>query len=187
MNPNGNPTPLAQARRRDSIDKRLRVLTAIERLERDGEPITHTAVARTAGVSTWLTYAEGVREHIHSARVRQNTQPATGHPPGSLSPASLRTDLELARQEITTLRDERDRLRIALSRHLGQQLDAISSQDLTARVDELTRYNHQLADQLQQATADNAVLHTRVAQLEDDLAAARTSLRRMIRDENLNQ
>ncbi|MFD7408836.1 hypothetical protein ACFV7R_40770 [Streptomyces sp. NPDC059866] len=37
MNPNGNPTPLAQARRCDSIDKRLRVLTAIERLERDGE------------------------------------------------------------------------------------------------------------------------------------------------------
>ncbi|WP_409474684.1 DUF6262 family protein [Streptomyces sp. HC307] len=111
MNPNGNPTPLAQARRRDSIAKRLRVLTAIERLERDGEPITHTAVARTAGVSTWLTYAEGVREHIHAAQARQNSGPTTSHPRGPLSPAALRTDLELARREITTLREERDRLR----------------------------------------------------------------------------
>ncbi|MFE4177462.1 DUF6262 family protein [Streptomyces sp. NPDC056909] len=186
MNPHGNPTPLAQARRRDSIDKRRRVLTAIEHLERDGEPITHTAVARTAGVSAWLTYAEGVREYIHAAQARQNARPTTGQPPGPLSPAALRTDLELARQEITTLREERDRLRTAMSHHLGQQLDSVSSQDLTTRVDELTQHNHQLADQLQQVTGENTALHARVTELEDDLAAARTSLRRMIRDENLN-
>ncbi|MFD9051765.1 hypothetical protein [Streptomyces zaomyceticus] len=186
MNPHGNPTPLAQARRRDSIDKRLRVLTALEHLERDGNPITHTAVARTAGVSTWLTYAEGVREHIHAAQARQNAQP-TGHRPSPLGPATLRTDLELARQEITTLREERDRLRTALSHHLGQQLDAASSQNLATRVDELTQHNHRLADQLQQATSENTALHARITELEDDLAAARTSLRRMIRDENLNQ
>ncbi|MCH0543143.1 hypothetical protein I3F58_27040 [Streptomyces sp. MUM 203J] len=171
MNPHGNPTPLAQARRRDSIDKRLRVLTALEHLERDGNPITHTAVARTAGVSTWLTYAEGVREHIHAAQARQNAQP-TGHRPSPLGPATLRTDLELARQEITTLREERD---------------AASSQNLATRVDELTQHNHRLADQLQQATSENTALYARITELEDDLAAARISLRRMIRDENLNQ
>ncbi|MFJ9026334.1 hypothetical protein ACIRPU_41200 [Streptomyces sp. NPDC102259] len=187
MNPNGNPTPLAQARRRDSIDKRLRVLTAIERLERDGAPITHTAVARTAGVSTWLTYAEGVREHIYAAQTRQNARPTISQLPSPSTPASLRTDLELARQEITTLREERDRLRTAMSHHLGQQLDAVSSQSLTTRIDELTQHNHQLTAQLQHTTTENTTLHTRVTQLEGDLAAARTSLRRMIRDENLNQ
>ncbi|MFJ9683778.1 hypothetical protein ACIRP2_38055 [Streptomyces sp. NPDC101194] len=72
MTPHGNPAPLAQARRRDSIDKRRRVLTAIERLEHDGTPITHTAVARTAGVSTWLTYAEGLREHVRAAQTRRD-------------------------------------------------------------------------------------------------------------------
>ncbi|WP_329309635.1 hypothetical protein [Streptomyces sp. NBC_01262] len=45
----------------------------------------------------------------------------------------------------------------------------------------------QLTDQLQQATTENIALHAHVTALEDDLAAARTSLRRMIRDENLNQ
>ncbi|MFJ8028709.1 hypothetical protein [Streptomyces sp. NPDC096311] len=79
----------------------------------------------------------------------------------------------------------RDRLRTAMSHHLGQQLDAVSSQDLTTRVDELTQHNHQLADQIQ-PTGENTALHARVTELEDDLAAARTSLHLMIRDENLN-
>jgi hypothetical protein len=62
MNPRGNPHTLAQARRRVSLDKRQRVLTALTALEQQGKKITHAAVARTAGVSTWLTYAEGIRE-----------------------------------------------------------------------------------------------------------------------------
>jgi len=35
-----------------------------------------------------------------------------------------------------------------------------------------------------QATAENTGLHQRVTELEDDLATARTSLRRMIREKN---
>ncbi|MFI7246355.1 hypothetical protein [Streptomyces qinglanensis] len=50
----------------------------------------------------------------------------------------------------------------------------------------LSRAPH-LADQLQQTTSENTALHARITELEDDLAAARTSLRRMIRDENLHQ
>ncbi|MFD1277316.1 hypothetical protein ACFQ51_52100 [Streptomyces kaempferi] len=75
----------------------------------------------------------------------------------------------------------------ALRHQLGQQLDALHAPDLAHRIDELTRHNHQLADQLQHATDDNAALRHHTASLEEDLAAARTSLRRMIRDENLNQ
>ncbi|TDT94182.1 hypothetical protein EDD99_8094, partial [Streptomyces sp. 846.5] len=56
MNPHGNPAPLAEARRRDSLDKRERVLTALAAFEHEGRQITHAALARTAGVSTWLTY-----------------------------------------------------------------------------------------------------------------------------------
>jgi hypothetical protein len=66
---------------------------------------------------------------------------------------------------------------------LGRQLDALSHQDLTARIDELTAHNHRLADQLAQATATNSDPQARATALEDDLAAARTSLRRMIHHE----
>jgi chromosome segregation ATPase len=89
--------------------------------------------------------------------------------------ASLRTDLELARQEIRDLRTDRDKLRDGIRRQLGQQLDAISAKDLTTRIGELTRRNQQLAGQASQAAADSHALRARVAELEADLAAARTS------------
>ncbi|MFI1286743.1 hypothetical protein ACH4U5_39375 [Streptomyces sp. NPDC020858] len=51
-------------------------------------------------------------------------------------------------------------------------------------MDELTRHNQQLADQLRQATDENTALNGRAASPDQDLEAARTSLRRMIRNEN---
>jgi chromosome segregation ATPase len=60
----------------------------------------------------------------------------------------------------------------------------LTAEDLTTRIGELTRHNQQLADQASHAAADSQALRTRIAELEADLAAARTSLRRMIRDEN---
>ncbi|MER7514589.1 DUF6262 family protein [Streptomyces lavendulae] len=183
MNVRGNAHTLLQARRRDSLDKRQRVHTALAALEQQGKKITHTAVARTAGVSTWLTYTEGIREHVEAAQQRQ--QQAAPQPVPARNPnATLRTELELARQEIRSLREERDQMRQALRHQLGQQLDDLSTTALTGRVDELTRQNQRLADQLRQITEEDAVLNVRVASLEQDLEAARTSLRRMIRNEN---
>lgn len=181
----GQPHVLREAGRRDSLTKRQRVLTVLREMEAAREPITFAAVARTAHVSTWLVYAEGVREHVEAAVKRQTAQPAADQRAGLIpSAASLRVDLELARQEIRDLRAERDKLRDGLRHQLGNQLEAVAAKDLIARTDELTRHNQHLADQAQQATAHNDSLHTRVTELETDLAAARTSLRRMIRNEN---
>jgi chromosome segregation ATPase len=181
----GRPELLRAARRQDSLTKRQRVLTTLERMERERVPVTFAAVARAANVSTWLVYAEGVREHIDAARQRQLTQPARDQRAGlSASAASLRTDLELARREITDLRTERDKLRQSLQKQLGRQLDALAHRDLVDRIDELTRDNQRLTDQNRQLTTSSQQLGQRVTDLEDDLAAARTSLRRMIRDTN---
>jgi predicted RNase H-like nuclease (RuvC/YqgF family) len=188
MNPDGNPAPLAQARRRDSLDKRERVLTALAAFEHEGQKITHTALARTAGVSTWLTYTPGLREHIEAARRRQQPPPlpAPEHGADRAPAVVLRAELELACQEIHELRQAKDRLQQALRYQLGRQLDDLTTPDLSARVEELTHRNQELLDQLQQAAAENTALQAQVTRLEDDLAAARTSLRRMIREENRN-
>ncbi|MFI0976436.1 DUF6262 family protein [Streptomyces sp. NPDC021093] len=187
MNPRGNPHTLAQARQRDSLDKRQRALTALVSLEQQGEKVTFAAVARTAGVSTWLTYAAGIREHIEAAQKRQ--QPAIPSPtdPRRSTTATLRTELHLARQEIQTLRHGKERIHHALQHQLGHQLDTMGTKHLSDRVDELTQDNQRLEDTLQRATQENQTLRTRVTELETDLAAARTSLRRMIRKENTNQ
>ena len=63
------------------------------------------------------------------------------------SAASLRTDLELARQEITDLRADRERLRDGMRRQLGRDLDSLDAADLTTRLGELARHNQQLTEQ----------------------------------------
>ena len=59
---------LKAARAKDSQRKRQRTLAALQTLETTGAAITFTAVANAAGVSTWLVYADGIREHIDAAR-----------------------------------------------------------------------------------------------------------------------
>ncbi|MEV3961525.1 hypothetical protein AB0M34_11595 [Nocardia sp. NPDC050193] len=146
--------------------------------------ITFTGVARAAGVSNWLVYAPGVREHIEHAR-RQQAQPRHDRESGrSDAPLGLKTDLAVARAEIARLRTERDQLNATVRRQLGQQLDQLASADLITRVEELTEQNKALTEHLARAQRGNAGLQDQLAEASDDLAAARKSLRRMIREEN---
>ncbi|MEY9842847.1 hypothetical protein [Streptacidiphilus sp. EB103A] len=170
---------LRAARQRDSTTKRSRTLKTVKDILKDGQPITFAAVARRAEVSTWLVYATGVREHIDKARARQAAEPAQETRTGlRASTASAHTDLLLARKQ---LRTEVTHLRDGMRLHLGQQLDQLSSRDLTARLSELTEENLRLSAAERTASAQNTQLSRQVAALEDELAAARTSLRRMIR------
>src|SRR6266542_5884475 len=107
------------ARRRDSHERRTRVTQAIEAMLADGTPITFTAVARHAKVSTWLVHADGVCEAIEQARDRQRAEPVT--PPPSrrtASQASLHTDHAITRDEIKRLRAQVEQHRGKLRRAL---------------------------------------------------------------------
>ena len=131
---------LREARRRDSDRKRDQVFRTVDAMKRDGTPITFAAVARAAKVSQWLVYADGVREYIETARSAQAAEPAQAKRAGrSASEASLRTDLELAKQDNRRLRGEVDRLKKALREQLGTQLEAESAESLRRRIDELSR------------------------------------------------
>ncbi|MFC9181562.1 DUF6262 family protein [Streptomyces globisporus] len=176
---------LADSRRRDSREKRAKVLAVVDAMAARGDAVTFAAVAKAAGVSNWLVYAEGVREHIEVARKKQEGQPRRQAQAGrSASAASLATDLELSKQQVTALRAERDQLKAALQRQLGQQLDQVGAADLVARVDELTRQHAELTAERDILQRQKVELGERLAEAEDDLAAARSSLRRMIRSEN---
>ncbi|WP_345571984.1 DUF4164 family protein [Streptomyces plumbiresistens] len=82
------------------------------------------------------------------------------------------------------LREEVERLRGAVRRSLGQQLDQFGAADLGTRIDELTTENQQLRTELDQARAQASQLESKLQEAEDDLAAARAGLRRMIRLES---
>ena len=183
---------LKAARARDSELKRRRALTALEAMEASGASITFTAVANAAGVSTWLVYAQGIREHIDAARRRQtNDGPAplpapTGAATGkhSTTPASLRTDLAFAREQIKTLRAERDKLQQRLRLQLGAEIEAPDRAHLTARVADLEALNRRLVAERDARTIETDTATRQVAELEDELSAARESLRRVIKSHN---
>jgi chromosome segregation ATPase len=184
----GKRTPaevLADSRRRDSRLKRAKVLETVEAMVSSDQPVTFAGVAKTAGVSNWLVYADGVREHIQSARDKQATRVQRGRSAGTAASADgLKTDLELARQEIASLRTERDKFKGALQRQLGQQLDQVAAGDLIVRINELTQQNERLVAERDNLERQNAALEAKLAETEDDLGAARASLRRVIRAEN---
>jgi hypothetical protein len=179
---------LKAARVKDSELKRRRALAALEAMEASGASITFTAVANAAGVSTWLVYAPGIREHIEAARGRQaNNSPAptpalSGKHP--MTPASLRTDLAIARDQIKALRAERDKLQQRLRLQLGAEIEGPERAHLTARVADLEAVNRRLVAERVARTIEIDTVQRRVAELQDELSAARESLRRVIKSQN---
>jgi len=179
---------LKAARAKDSELKRRRALAALEALEASGASVTFTAVAKAAGVSTWLVYADGIREHIDAARHRQAHHGAAPAPTPSAKPTttsdSLRTDLAIAREQIKTLRAERDKLQQRLRLQLGSELEAPDRAHLTARVADLEAINRQLVAERDARATEADTAKSRVTELEDELSAARESLRRVIKAQN---
>lgn len=173
---------MISARRSDSQIKRARVLATVEQLLAAGQPISYAAVARAAAVSSWLVYAPGVRETIHAAKAQQAADSA--HNPDPAVTAGAATDLALARDEISRLRAEHAHHQQQLRLALGTRLDNVAKAELLDRVDDLTRRNTELAGTVHTLTTEVTQLRARTVSLEDDLAAARDSLRRMIRTEN---
>lgn len=179
-------TALKAARAKDSELKRRRALTALEAMEASGASITFTAVANAAGVSTWLVYAEGIREHIEAARGRQANDCPAPTPSGkhTTTPASLRTDLAIARGQIKTLRAERDKLQHRLRLQLGAEIEGPDRARLTARVADLEALNRRLVAERDARTIESDTAKRHVAELEDELSAARESLRSVIKSQN---
>jgi hypothetical protein len=179
---------LKAARAKDSELKRRRALAALEALEASGASITFTAVAKAAGVSTWLVYAEGIREHIDAARHRQAHHGAAPAPTPSAKRTttsdSLRTDLAIAQEQIKTLRAERDKLQQRLRLQLGAELEAPDRAHLTARVADLEAINRQLVAERDARAIEADTAKGRITELEDELSAARESLRRVIKAQN---
>jgi len=178
------------ARAKASHGKRQRALAAVRDLEAAGTPVTATAVATAAGVSTWLVHADGVREHLEAAQRRQADRqpgPSTAAPPGRGEPASqasLRTSLAVARDEIRRLRDERDKLRARLRLQLGAEIEGPGRAEPIARVASLQAASRQLAAERDARAAEASHAQRRIRELEDELTAARESLRRAIRQVN---
>ncbi|MEH0544815.1 DUF6262 family protein [Streptomyces sp. B21-105] len=178
---------LRASRAKDSEDKTKRALDAVDGLLRSGLRITVAQVARDAAVSTWFVYnqpqvhqavQDGTAAQRERVRVRDKFPvPETRQ----VSSTGLRTDLALAREEIKDLKKERDRLRTRVRLSLGAELDEVDRNELIERVQQLEQRNTALSQELSEAKARITSLEGQLSRTEDDLTAARVSLRRAMR------
>jgi Family of unknown function (DUF6262) len=162
-----NSAALQRARRQDSRAKRQRAAEALAAMEQEGGPVTFPAVARRAGVSVSLLYADvTLSSRIAGARDRQRqagTDRAWRLPARSLvSQQGLRTDLANAKERARRLAEEVGVLRERLSRHLGGAADIARGEALSPLLDGLEQRNAELE-------ADNHHQQRRITQLENEL------------------
>lgn len=100
------------------------------------------------------------------------------------TPAGLRADLALARDEIRRLRAGTDKLRARLRLQLGAEIEGPDRAQLIARVADLEAVNRQLVAERVNRNSETDAARRRVSELEDELTAVRESLRRVMRTEN---
>jgi hypothetical protein len=184
-----NSAALRRARRRDGQTKRRQALATIETMAEAGDPISFPAVARRAGVSVSLLYADNdLLTRIAEARDRQRqagVDRAARLPARSLvTEASLRADLANAKEQNRRLTGELALLRDRLARDLGTTADIARG-----------RATNPLLDRLEERAADletdNARLRQQVGWLEADtrelaenLNAAREMNRELMNEVN---
>ena len=184
-----NSAALQRARRREGQAKRRRALAALQAMAEAGEAIGFPAVARRAGVSVSLLYADrDLLARIADARDRQRqagADRAARLPTRSLvTEASLRTDLANAKEQNRHLSEELVVLRDRLARELGADADHFRGQPtnpalatLEERAAELETDNARLRQQVGQLEADTS-------ELADNLDAAREMNRELMNEVN---
>lgn len=184
-----NSAALQRARRREGQAKRRRALAALQAMTEAGEAIGFPAVARRAGVSVSLLYADrDLLARIADARDRQRqagAERAARLPTRSLvTEASLRTDLANAKEQNRHLSEELVVLRDRLARELGADADHFRGRPTNPALD-------MLEERAAELETDNARLRQQVGQLEadtselaDNLDAAREMNRELMNEVN---
>lgn len=116
-----NSAFLTQASARRHQAALLAAHHALEQLQRQGQPVSFSTVAQSAGVSRgWLYRQDQIRDLISRQRALQPPAPRRVTAQRATTD-SLRQRLDAARAEITRLRAENRTLRDQLARHLGLQ------------------------------------------------------------------
>lgn len=169
-----SPGPLIAARRRDSTQRRQRVLDALDRLAASGEELTASAVARAARVDRSFLY----RHHDLRAKIIARAEtPLTAPTATTVSKRSLLADLANLRDQNERLRRQNTTLSSRLSEALGEEVFRASGIRLT---DETGQLRTQIGE-LEQQVLD---LRQELEERTDELAASRATNRDLMAELN---
>jgi regulator of replication initiation timing len=169
-----SPEPLIAARRRDSAQRRQRVLDALDRLAAAGEELTASAVARAALVDRSFLY----RHHdLRTEIIARAEAPVTAPTATTVSKRSLLADVANLRDQNQRLRHQNTVLTSRLSDALGKEVFHASGIWVTDDTEQLRTQ----IDQLEQQILD---LRQKLEERADELTAARATNRDLMAELN---
>jgi hypothetical protein len=163
--------PMLDGRRAESVRRRHRVLTVLDRAATEGGEINASGIARAAGVDrTFLYRHRDLLERIHALQ----TEPIAGDSAGpAVTRASLQADLLAAHERAVRLNTLIQHLERRLSEALGEQTWRESGLGAPIDIDAL----HQRITHLEQQGID---LQQQLDERDEDLAAARATNRELM-------
>lgn len=162
---------MLDGRRAESLRRRQRVLTALERAITQGAEIGVSAIARTAGVDRSFLYRHrDLLEKIHAAEAEPPSSASTSP---TVTRASLQADLLAAHERVARIHSRNQQLEKRLSEALGEQVWQESGLGAPTDIDAL---QHQITQLEQQA----AELLIQLEEREEDLTAARATNRELM-------
>lgn len=163
---------MSKGRHADSIRRRQRVLTALDRAVAEGAEISVSGIARAAGVDRSFLYRHhDLLEKLHAAEA---TPSVAGQAIGLVvTRASLQADLLAAHERAVRLNTRIHHLEKRLSEALGQQVWRESGLGTPVDVDAL----QQQVAHLEQQVID---LRLQLEERDEDLAAARATNRELM-------
>ncbi|MGH3521240.1 MAG: DUF6262 family protein [Mycobacterium sp.] len=174
----GRSAAMRHGRQADSIRRRQRVLTALDRALAEGAEISVCGIARAAGVDRSFLYRH--RDLLEKLHALEATPPATGQPAGPVvTRASLQTDLLAAHERTARLNTRVQHLEKRLSETLGEQAWRESGLDTPTDIDAL----RQQITHLEQQAID---LRIQLEERDEDLAAARATNRELMARINIS-
>ncbi|MDF3142846.1 MULTISPECIES: tyrosine-type recombinase/integrase [unclassified Streptomyces] len=158
---------------------------AIRDLHTTGQRVSFARAAREADVSTWFVYNKpAIKAAIRDAmrgQAQHGVEAAAVPRPERATPASLHTDLALAREEIQELKRERDALKRRVQLALGAEIDNVAQADLVNRIQDLEHRNQALARDLTEARSRAERRAKQREESEETIASLRLALRKAMR------
>jgi hypothetical protein len=168
---NTSAQPMLDGRTADSLRRRQRVITALERAAAEGSEISTSGIARAAGVDrTFLYRHRDLLEKVHALQAEPVTADGNGV---TVTRASLQADLLAAHERAVRLNTRIHHLEKRLSEALGEEVWRDSGLGAPADIDAL----NQRITHLEQQVID---LRQQVEERDEDLVAARAANRELM-------
>jgi flagellar biosynthesis chaperone FliJ len=176
---------LIAAKKKESKTKHAGVRKATARLIKGPELLTVSSVARAAGVSRWLIYnTPELKSEVTRAAAQQRAAWAQGHEQSGMTPKGAVTELLRLQERLATVTRQRDDYKRAVHTNLAEALAGRTPEQMASYIQELENELTTERESAERARTAISILEARAEDLNDQLRAAQSINRTMMKQRN---